>query len=98
MRPLLLSLLLALASLGCLGNKNKVRHHAEHHREHTTGVYHPHRYPVYMMQLYRDYRAVELRSRAASEQRDALLQTDSVLSLMAKGKAIFFPQLLILAM
>ncbi|MCI4392518.1 hypothetical protein PGIGA_G00146820 [Pangasianodon gigas] len=85
-----LALVLALASLSCLGMKQhsqrRARHHAQHHSEHghSAGVYHPHRYPVYMMQLYRDYRSVDMRKTAASVNSDALHETESVLSLVAK--------------
>ncbi|GAA6069766.1 southpaw [Tachysurus ichikawai] len=90
MRPLPLAVVLALVSLRCLGTKQhsqqRVRHHAEHHSEHrySVGVYHPHRYPLYMMQLYREYKSVDTRKTAARVNGDALHQTDSVVSLVAK--------------
>lgn len=95
MRPFSLALVLALTSLSCLGIKQhsqqRTSHHAEHHTEHgsSAGKYHPHRYPLYMMELYRDYRAVDMRKTAASVNGDALHQTDSVLSLVAKGRNVF---------
>ncbi|KAM9447188.1 southpaw [Clarias gariepinus] len=90
MRPLPVALVLAIASLNCLGMKQHSHqnsgHHVEHYSgdEHSAGVYHTHRYPLYMMQLYRDYRAVDTRRTAASVNGDDLHQTDSILSLVAK--------------
>lgn len=96
MRPLPVALVLAIASLNCLGMKQHSHqnsgHHVEHYsgHEHSAGVYHTHRYPLYIMQLYRDYRAVDTRRTAASVNGDDLHQTDSILSLVAKGRSVFF--------
>lgn len=91
MQPLLLVLVLTLESLNCLGisqhRQHRGKRHAGHHSGHTSsaGGSSPQRYPQYMMQLYRDYRAVDMKT-AAREDGDALHQTDSVLSLVAKGR------------
>lgn len=96
MGPLPLALVLTLTSLSCLGIKQhsqqRAKHHAEHHSEHgySAGGSHPHRYPLYMMQLYRNYKSVDMRKTAASVNAGALHQTDSVLSLVAKGRIFFF--------
>ncbi|KAF5904792.1 nodal, partial [Clarias magur] len=92
MRPLRVALLLAIASLRCLGMKPHSQRNSGHHVEHysghghSAGVDHTHRYryPLYMMQLYRDYRAVDSRRTSASVNDDDLHQTDSILSLVAK--------------
>ncbi|KAI4874798.1 hypothetical protein NFI96_027438 [Prochilodus magdalenae] len=51
----------------------------------SVAVHHPNRYPLYMMQLYRDYKHVDAaKSNTARDAKPTLQQSDSVLSLVAK--------------
>lgn len=88
---LFFALVFALAGFSCMEMKHRTGPHTR--RPTTAGydvaVHHPNRYPLYMMQLYRDYRSVEAgKSSTAKETRPALHQSDSVLSLIAKGRRI----------
>ncbi|KAF7687569.1 hypothetical protein HF521_014797 [Silurus meridionalis] len=90
MQTFLLVLVLALMSLSCLGvehqHSRQSRHAEHHHRDpgDRVGGDHPHTYPFYMLQLYRDYRSVSMRKTTTSAKPDDVHQTDSVLSLVAK--------------
>ncbi|XP_071014905.1 nodal homolog [Oncorhynchus clarkii lewisi] len=67
-----------------LGSSEKLLHHSRHYKsspESSLGYlnsYHPHRYPLYMMQLYRSIKT-------AAENSPSPHDSDSVLSLIAKG-------------
>ncbi|XP_055774414.1 nodal homolog [Salvelinus fontinalis] len=67
-----------------LGSSEKLLHHSRHYKsspESSLGYlksYHPHRYPLYMMQLYRSIKT-------AADNSPSPHDSDSVLSLIAKG-------------
>ncbi|XP_062874405.1 southpaw [Trichomycterus rosablanca] len=82
---LVLTLVLTLASLGCTGFRQRSQHRMKH--GYSVAGHHPYRYPLYMMQLYRDFKSVGMTRTAAGANPDAnpaLHQSDSVLSLVAK--------------
>ncbi|XP_072520757.1 southpaw [Salminus brasiliensis] len=83
------ALVLSLANIGCMGIQHTIRPHVRPPKATSEGyssAVHPaSRYPLYMMQLYRDYKSVDAGKKSAL--RDAtptLHESDSVLSLVAK--------------
>ncbi|XP_036455023.1 southpaw [Colossoma macropomum] len=83
------TLVFALAGLGCMGIQHKTRPRVglskATNEGYSVAVHHPYRYPLYMMQLYRDYKTVNAaKSSTARDARPSLHQSDSVLSLVAK--------------
>lgn len=84
-----------------LGSSEKLLHHSRHYKsspESSLGYlnsYHPHRYPLYMMQLYHSFKAADSSQSTAvntvSEADDShlLRHSDSVVSLIAKGGYCF---------
>lgn len=53
-------------------------------------AHHQRNFPVYMMQLYRSYRAADHESARATEEVNPMRQADSVVSLTAKGKRLHY--------
>uniref|UniRef100_A0AAR2LBK0 TGF-beta family profile domain-containing protein n=1 Tax=Pygocentrus nattereri TaxID=42514 RepID=A0AAR2LBK0_PYGNA len=83
------ALVFALAGLGCMGIQRKTKPRSGLSKATSEGysvaAHHPYRYPLYMMQLYRDYKTVDAeKSSTARDARPSLHQSDSVLSLVAK--------------
>ncbi|KAM9464332.1 nodal homolog [Salvelinus alpinus] len=80
-----------------LGSSGKLSHHSRHHKsapESSLGnlnSYHPNRYPLYMMQLYRSFKAADssqstaVNAVSAADDSHLLRHSDSVISLIAKG-------------
>uniref|UniRef100_W5LPJ6 Southpaw n=1 Tax=Astyanax mexicanus TaxID=7994 RepID=W5LPJ6_ASTMX len=86
---LLCALLLTLADRVCMGMQHKIRPPAWFPKAtgegYNAAVHQSSRYPLYMMQLYRDYQSVDAgRSSTLRDARPTLHQSDSVLSLVAK--------------
>ncbi|CDQ78539.1 unnamed protein product [Oncorhynchus mykiss] len=80
-----------------LGSSEKLSHHSRYHKsapESSLGnlnSYHPSRYPLYMMQLYRSFKAADssqstaVNTVSAADASHLLRHSDSVISLIAKG-------------
>jgi hypothetical protein len=91
---------LVLCALICffrLGNSEKLSRHSRYHKSATESSlgnlnsYHPSRYPLYMMQLYRSFKAADssqstaVNTVSAVDASHLLRHSDSVISLIAKG-------------
>ncbi|CAB1319839.1 unnamed protein product, partial [Coregonus sp. 'balchen'] len=83
-----------------IGSSEKLSHHSRHYKsspESSLGYlnsYHPNRYPLYMMQLYRSFKTADSSQSAAvsvADDRPSPHDSDSVLSLIAKELRIRLP-------